>query len=127
VERHLDGKAGLDHVLANAPILFAKKNLSLYADAIDVQMSNDLNYWRNNSYPITFQNHHAGFIISGDRININGYGTGGIFGNGNAWYNVEQNVTQPGRPMPFVFWNVSDVHVEHCMIPSYYLNYKTYH
>lgn len=74
--------------------------------------SDDLDYWRNNSYPIAFQNHHAGFIITGDHIRINGYGTGYINGNGNAWYNVEQTVTQPGRPMPFVFWNVSEVLVE---------------
>ncbi|RDW88212.1 putative extracellular exo-polygalacturonase [Coleophoma cylindrospora] len=76
-------------------------------------MSDNLAYWRNNSYPIAFQNHHAGFVITGERIHIDGYGTGGIFGNGNVWYNAEQKVTQPGRPMPFVFWNVSDVTVEH--------------
>lgn len=81
-------------------------------------LSDNLTYWRANGYPITFQNHHAGFIISGERIHINGArtngtGTGGINGNGNAWYNVEQAVTQPGRPMPFVFWNISHVKVEH--------------
>ncbi|KAJ5625629.1 polygalacturonase [Penicillium lagena] len=75
-------------------------------------LSDDLSYWRNNSYPITFQNHHAGFIITGDNITIDGFGTGGIDGNGNAWYNVEKGDTQPGRPMPFVFWNVSDVNVD---------------
>ncbi|KAJ5946974.1 polygalacturonase [Penicillium verhagenii] len=74
--------------------------------------SDDLSYWRNNSYPIAFQNHHAGFIISGEKISIDGYETGGIDGNGNVWYNAEETVTQPGRPMPFVFWNVSDVNVE---------------
>jgi len=76
------------------------------------QYSADMAYWRNNSYPIAFQNHHAGFIITGNNIRINGYGTGGINGNGNVWYNAEHNVTQPGRPMPFVFWNVSDVTVQ---------------
>ncbi|KIN00399.1 glycoside hydrolase family 28 protein [Oidiodendron maius Zn] len=76
-------------------------------------LSDDLDYWRNNSYPIAFQNHHAGFIITGERIHINGYNTGGINGNGNAWYDAEEGNTQPGRPMPFVFWNVSDVFVEH--------------
>ena len=101
---------------ANAPILFAERNSSVYVDAIDFQMSDYLNYWRNNSYPIAFQNHHSGFITSGDRININGYGTGGIYGNGNTWYNVEQKVIQPGRPMPFVFRNVSAVYVEHCKL-----------
>lgn len=77
-------------------------------------MSDNLTYWRNNSYPIAFQNHAAGFIITGSRISIDGYGSGGINGNGNAWYDVEKTVTQPGRPMPFVFWNVSDVNVENC-------------
>jgi hypothetical protein len=76
------------------------------------QFSDDLDYWRNNSYPVAFQNHHAGFIISGHNITIDGYGTGGIDGNGNTWYTAEKGVTQPGRPMPFVFWNVSEVNVE---------------
>ncbi|KUI68181.1 Putative galacturan 1,4-alpha-galacturonidase C [Cytospora mali] len=75
--------------------------------------SDDLDYWRNNSYPVAFQNHRAGFVISGERIHINGYGTGKINGSGNSWYNAEEGDTQPGRPMPFVFWNVSDVLVEH--------------
>ncbi|KAH8889866.1 polygalacturonase [Thozetella sp. PMI_491] len=80
------------------------------------QFSDNLTYWRNNSYPIAFQNHAAGFAISGDRIRINGYGTGGINGSGNSWYNAEQATTQPGRPMPFVFWNVSDVSVDHFFV-----------
>ncbi|KAB8297814.1 hypothetical protein EYC80_001612 [Monilinia laxa] len=69
--------------------------------------SDDLTYWRNNSYPVAFQNHAAGFIITGDRIHITGEGGGGINGNGNAWYDAEKAVTQPGRPMPFVFWNIT--------------------
>jgi galacturan 1,4-alpha-galacturonidase len=77
-----------------------------------VQFSDDLDYWRNHSYPVAFQNHAAGFIITGHNISINGYGTGGIDGNGNTWYTAEKGNTQPGRPMPFVFWNVSDVNVE---------------
>jgi polygalacturonase len=77
-----------------------------------IQFSGDLDYWRNNSYPVTFQNHRAGFIISGHNITIDGFGTGGIDGNGNTWYTAEKGVTQPGRPMPFVFWDVSEVNVE---------------
>ncbi|GME27198.1 uncharacterized protein LTHEOB_7963 [Neofusicoccum parvum] len=77
--------------------------------------SPDLAYWRNNSYHIEFQNHAAGFILTGDGIWIDGYGTGGIFGNGETWYVAEAaspvGDTQPGRPMPFVLWNVSDVSV----------------
>jgi galacturan 1,4-alpha-galacturonidase len=82
--------------------------------ANEYQFSDNLTYWRNNSYSIFFQNHAAGFVITGDRIRINGHGTGGINGNGNAWYNAEQATTQQGRPMPFVFNNTSEVTVENC-------------
>lgn len=75
------------------------------------QYSDNLNSWRNNSYYIEFQNHWAGAVFTGDNIHIDGYGTGGIDGNGDLWYTDEAGHTQPGRPMPFVFWNVSDVTV----------------
>ncbi|KAE8376548.1 pectin lyase fold/virulence factor [Aspergillus bertholletiae] len=77
--------------------------------------SDDPDYWRKNSYPITLQNHAAGLVITGRNITINGYSTGGIDGNGNAWYTAEAGHTQPGRPMPFVFWNVSGVHALNIM------------
>lgn len=51
-------------------------------------------------------------MFTGDHISIDGYGTGGINGNGDVWYTVEAGVTQVGRPMPFVWWNVSDVTVK---------------
>lgn len=44
------------------------------------EFSQDLDYWRNNSYHVAFQNHAAGFVITGDRIRIDGFGTGGING-----------------------------------------------
>jgi galacturan 1,4-alpha-galacturonidase len=83
------------------------------------KFSEDLEYWRNNSYHIEFQNHAAGFVLTGDHIKIDGHGTGGINGNGQIWYFDERNetkgatvgATRPGRPMPFVLWNVSDVTV----------------
>ncbi|KAF3920914.1 Exopolygalacturonase [Orbilia brochopaga] len=80
------------------------------------QFSDDLDYWRANSYRIAFQNHRAGFTISGDDIIIDGFGTGGIDGNGDAWYNAEHGSTQEGRPMPFVFWNVSQVTVNNFFV-----------
>ncbi|KAF2672058.1 putative galacturan 1,4-alpha-galacturonidase C [Microthyrium microscopicum] len=65
-----------------------------------------------NSYPIEFQNHAAGFILGGKNIKIDGHGTGGIHGNGDVWYNDEEAKTRPGRPMPFVLVNVTDVVVK---------------
>ncbi|KAL1892201.1 hypothetical protein Sste5346_007157 [Sporothrix stenoceras] len=52
-----------------------------------------------------WENHQAGFVLSGERIRINGHGTGGIDGSGDSWYEAEQGSTQAGRPMPFVLWN----------------------
>ncbi|KAL4770825.1 pectin lyase fold/virulence factor [Aspergillus nidulans var. acristatus] len=78
--------------------------------------SDNLTYWRANSYPITFQNHAAGFVLSGSGITTNGYGSGGINGNGESCYVDEQGTTRPGRPMPFVLWNVSGVHVSNFAI-----------
>jgi galacturan 1,4-alpha-galacturonidase len=83
------------------------------------RFSDNLTYWRENSYPIEFQNHRAGFVLSGERIHVNGYGTGGIDGNGDAWYTAEKGDTKEGRPMPFVLWNVSEVVVEHCTLPPF--------
>lgn len=59
-------------------------------------------------------------------MHINGYGTGKINGSGNTWYTAEAGDTQPGRPMPFVFWNVSDVLVEHCESISYTTWHRTF-
>ncbi|KUJ08086.1 putative galacturan 1,4-alpha-galacturonidase C [Mollisia scopiformis] len=78
-------------------------------------LSDNLTHWRdtNNTIPIHFQNHHAQFTISGDHIHIHGHDTGRLDVNGNAWYDAEQAVTQPVRPMNFVWWNASEVLVEH--------------
>jgi galacturan 1,4-alpha-galacturonidase len=87
-------------------------------------LSDNLTYWRdvNNTWPIFFQNHHAAFVLTGDHIHIDGYNTGGLYGNGNAWYDAEQSVTQPVRPMNFVWWNASEVFLENCK-PQFLLSF----
>ncbi|QDS73533.1 hypothetical protein FKW77_009618 [Venturia effusa] len=75
------------------------------------EMTSDLDYWRKNSFPVAFQNHAAGIVFSGSDITINANGIGGVHGNGEAWYSDEMTVVKPGRPMPFVLWNVSNVAV----------------
>ncbi|KAK1473150.1 glycosyl hydrolase family 28 [Colletotrichum abscissum] len=78
--------------------------------------SDNIDFWRSVGYFVFFQNHRAGFVLSGDGIHINGHGTGGIHGNGDAWYTAEKGTTVEGRPMPFVLWNVSDVTVKNFYI-----------
>ncbi|KAJ3548534.1 hypothetical protein NM208_g963 [Fusarium decemcellulare] len=69
--------------------------------------SRNTTYWRHNSYYIPFQNHRAGFIISGDNIHVDGLGRGGIDGNGDVWYDEDKGKSTEGRPMPFVLWNIT--------------------
>ena len=61
-------------------------------------MSPDIAYWSRpqKHHPIAFQNHAASFILTGDGISTDDYGTGGIDGNGDFWYTAEAGVTQPG-------------------------------
>ncbi|KAF2790444.1 glycoside hydrolase family 28 protein [Melanomma pulvis-pyrius CBS 109.77] len=75
--------------------------------------SNNLTHWRTNNYMVPFQNHRAAFILTGSSIRINGHSTSytHIQGNGDTWYTSEAGNTQEGRPMPFVFWNVTNVQV----------------
>lgn len=74
--------------------------------------SGDLDYWRNNSYHISYQNHAAGFVLTGDHILIDGHGEGGIHGNGQLWYldeagNGTVGATRKGRPIPCMFARTS--------------------
>ncbi|KAG9832290.1 pectin lyase-like protein, partial [Aureobasidium melanogenum] len=111
---------GGDIVFPEGQIYYIASKLNPVVNDININwggiwtFSPDIAYWRQNSstYPIAFQNHAASFILTGDHIRINGYGTGGIHGNGDTWYTAEAGHTLPGRPMPFVLWNVSDVTVK---------------
>ncbi|KAH1497032.1 hypothetical protein KXV94_004529 [Aspergillus fumigatus] len=55
--------------------------------------SDNFDYWRNNSFPVAFQNHRAGFLLVDSTSPL-----------------MDTDVTQPG-PMPFFFWNVYEVNV----------------
>ncbi|KAF4984595.1 hypothetical protein FZEAL_272 [Fusarium zealandicum] len=66
--------------------------------------SKNTTYWRQNSYYIAFQNHRAGFMISGNDIHIDGHMSGGINGNGDVWYDQDKGKSTEGRPM---FWSLN--------------------
>ncbi|KFZ02300.1 hypothetical protein V500_00296 [Pseudogymnoascus sp. VKM F-4518 (FW-2643)] len=76
------------------------------------KFSEDLPYWRAAAYPIAFQNHAVSFVLTGSKITIDGHGVGGIDGGGDPWYTADKGKSTIGRPMPFLFWNVTDVHVQ---------------
>ncbi|OCK83435.1 glycoside hydrolase family 28 protein [Lepidopterella palustris CBS 459.81] len=53
----------------------------------------------------SLQNHHASVVL-----------TGGINSNSDIWYTAETGYTQPGRPIPFVLWSISDVTVKSLLV-----------
>lgn len=51
-----------------------------------LSFSTNITHWVENRIPFEFQNLALGWIIRGDNYVIDGHGTGGIFGNGQVWY-----------------------------------------
>ncbi|KAF2800376.1 glycoside hydrolase family 28 protein [Melanomma pulvis-pyrius CBS 109.77] len=78
---------------------------------IDIQgtllWSTDIPYWLNNSLPVGYQNQSTAFVLGGNNLKINGYGTGTFNGNGDYWYEwIRQQPNSsnyPGRPHQITF------------------------
>ncbi|CAG9938770.1 unnamed protein product [Clonostachys rosea f. rosea IK726] len=67
----------------------------------------DIDYWLNNSLPVGYQNQSTAWVLGGDNIRINGFGTGTFNGNGDVWYGFirqQPNTSNyPGRPHAITF------------------------
>ncbi|KAE9989973.1 hypothetical protein EG327_001984 [Venturia inaequalis] len=78
---------------------------------VDIQgellWSTDIPYWLNASLPVGYQNQSTAFILGGNKVCINGYGTGTFNGNGDYWYQwikKQKNTSNyPGRPHQITF------------------------
>lgn len=64
-------------------------------------------YWLNNSLPVGYQNQSTAWVFGGDRVKLNGFGTGIFDGNGLTWYTwirQQPNTSNyPGRPHAITF------------------------
>ncbi|CAK4032292.1 glycoside hydrolase family 28 [Lecanosticta acicola] len=59
----------------------------------------NFDYWLKNSMPIGFQNQTAAWHLGGENLHFYGNGYGTLDGNGQAWYNFNQGVSnRHGRP-----------------------------
>ncbi|KAI0147042.1 pectin lyase fold/virulence factor [Xylariaceae sp. FL1272] len=71
--------------------------------------SDDTEYWLNHSMPVGYQNQSTVWFFGGENVNINGYGTGTLDGNGQAWYDlVKGESNYPKRPMGFTIWKATN-------------------
>ncbi|KAF2684270.1 glycoside hydrolase family 28 protein [Lentithecium fluviatile CBS 122367] len=83
---------------------------------IDIQgkllWSTNIPYWLNHSLPVGYQNQSTAFILSGNRVRLNGHGLGTLDGNGDAWYEwirQQPNTSNyPGRPHQITFAGLTD-------------------
>ncbi|KAH7014301.1 galacturan 1,4-alpha-galacturonidase B [Microdochium trichocladiopsis] len=78
--------------------------------------SANIDYWLAHSMPVGYQNQSTAFILGGDNVNINGFGTGTLDGNGDVWYrwiDTKHNKSNwPGRPHQITFNGLTNSTVE---------------
>lgn len=78
-----------------------------------LQFTDDIDYWIKNRIYLPFQNQSLAFVIKGHDYTIDGHNTGGIDGNGQAWYDWSKDEGNKfGRPMSFAISDSKDVIVK---------------
>ncbi|CAI7626411.1 unnamed protein product [Penicillium pancosmium] len=109
-----------------------------------LEWSTDIMYWLNNSMEVGYQNQSTAFIIGGDDVRINGFGTGTFNGNGDDWYKwirQQKNTSNyPGRPHALTLshltnsaihglrflrsqmWTMSIIHSHNVVLDSIFIN-----
>ncbi|KNZ76189.1 Putative galacturan 1,4-alpha-galacturonidase B [Termitomyces sp. J132] len=71
----------------------------------------NITYWRANGLPLGYVNMTTAWMLGGNRITFNGYGTGTFDGNGQIWYDFANGVGNlAGRPINLMITNTTDSH-----------------
>lgn len=72
----------------------------LFLKGIHTFSTHNLDAWIADSYPWEFQDQRLGFVITGSNFILDGEGTGGIDGGGQAWYDYAAGEgNKHGRPI----------------------------
>ncbi|KAJ5764546.1 hypothetical protein N7533_003227 [Penicillium manginii] len=109
-----------------------------------LEWSTNITYWLNNSMQVGYQNQSTAFIIGGDNVRINAFGTGTFNGNGDDWYKwirqQENTSNYPGRPHALTLsrltnsaihglrflrsqmWTMSIIHSHNLVLDSIFIN-----
>lgn len=66
--------------------------------------------------PVGYQNQSTAFVLGGNNVRINGFGTGTLDGNGDVWYKwIDDKANKsnwPGRPHQITFNGLTNSTVE---------------
>ncbi|KAK5175095.1 uncharacterized protein LTR77_000232 [Saxophila tyrrhenica] len=75
--------------------------------------NSDIDYWRNNSLYIGFQNQTSAWFFGGDQVHCYGHGYGTLNGNGQVWYTYSNGTSNlHGRPHAITISDTTDSVVE---------------
>ncbi|ORY30782.1 putative polygalacturonase [Naematelia encephala] len=110
-----------------------------------ISFSSDIDHWVAKRVPFEFQNLALAWIIKGTNYVLEGNGKGGIYGNGDVWYNwAKDEGNKYGRPMSFAisdsknvvvrnwsviqpqFWASIVIRSENVLYKNYYVNATQY-
>lgn len=82
-----------------------------------ISYSTDIDNWVANRYQFDYQNLALAWVITGSDIILDGNDKGGIFGNGQAWYDwARDEGNKFGRPMALAFVRAKNVVVKNWSI-----------
>lgn len=70
-------------------------------------------YWLANSFSVEYSSLSTAWLLGGTNITMLGHGQALFFGNGQIWYDQNQDQSnQPGRPISLTLWHASDVWID---------------
>jgi len=85
-------------------------DISIYGTFI---WSTDIQYWLSHSISVVYAGRSTAWRIGGTNITMRGYGKAIFDGNGQKWYDENQNNSnQNGRPISLTLWNAKNILVD---------------
>ncbi|RXW21694.1 hypothetical protein EST38_g4163 [Candolleomyces aberdarensis] len=77
------------------------------------EWSTDIQYWLRNSIAVTYAQRSTAWRLGGNNIRLLGHKKALFFGNGQTWYDQNQNQgNQNGRPISLTVWRANNVLID---------------
>jgi galacturan 1,4-alpha-galacturonidase len=85
-------------------------DISIYGTFI---WSTNVQYWLSHSLSVTYAGRSTAWLFGGTNITMRGYGKALFNGNGQTWYDENQNAgNQNGRPISLTVWHATNVLID---------------
>ncbi|KAK1762815.1 pectin lyase fold/virulence factor [Phialemonium atrogriseum] len=78
-----------------------------------VWSADNLNYWIQNTFPVTYAGLHTSWLLGGTNITMRGFGKALFDGNGQVWMDENKNGSnRQGRPINLTIWKAFNVWID---------------